>query len=1829
MKKSTRRNIRRQTTTTFGITLLVALVVSSVTGLFRDPMTEAARSRENNALVSGRPAPDEATRAGITEAFGKLPMSFEANEGQTDGRVKFLSRGGGYTLFLTSTEAVLSLSRPEEPRNKSLATDRRDRKKKGERVRRDVLRMRLLGARTTPQVEGADELSVRSNYFIGNDPKKWRTDVRQYAKVKYTGVYPGIDLIYYGNQQELEYDFIVAPGASPSKIRLAFKGAEEVSIDDEGELILRTGGGEVRQRKPFIYQELAGERREIEGRYAKTGKHEVGFEVGEYDATKPLVIDPVLLYSTYLGDNQHDFGRGIAVDNAGNAYVTGYTESTNFPTRNHYQTDQPLTDAFVTKLDTNLSGDASLVYSTYLGGNSTDIAFGIAADEFGNAYVTGRTDSTNFPTRNQYQTDQVSVDAFVTKLNTNLSGDASLVYSTYLGGSSGDIGNGIAADEAGNAYVTGLTQSSNFPTRNHYQTDQTSNDGFVTRLNTNLSGDASLIYSTYLGGNNIDEGAGIAADEIGNAYVTGFTQSSNFPTTPTAYQSTNQGQQDAFVTKLNTNLSGEASLAYSTYLGGGVNDEGRGIAADEAGNAYATGYTNSANFPTRNQYQTGTVAGNTNAFVTRLNTNLSGDASLVYSTYLAGNLPDIGRGIAADEAGNVYVTGRTDSTNFPTRDEYQTDQPGQDAFVTKLNTNLSGDASLLYSTYLGGNNLDEGFGIDIDSAGNAYVTGETVSPDFPVLNQYQTYPAQPLGVRDAFVVKLAEPTPTLSVNDVSVTEGDSGTVNAAFTVSLSPASGQIVTVNYATANGTATAGSDYQGIGTTTLTFNPGVTSQPVNLLVNGDTLDEDNETFFVNLSGAANATIADNQGVGTINDDDPLPNLAISDVTQVEGNSGTTNFGFTVSLSPASGRTVSVNYTTANGTATAGGDYQAAANALTFNPGETNKPVTVVVIGDTLNEADETFFVNLTNPTNATITDNQGVGTITNDDPVPTGNLTISGRILDDSGLSISGQLVILGGAESGSTVTDGNGNYSFANLSAGNYTVTTSSGNYSFSPANYSFSNLSVDRIANFVGTQTVVSITGRVTDGNDVGLGSVTLGLSMDGIPVATTSTDAVGNFGFGNLTAGANYVVMPVGSFSPSLLFFNNLSVNATANFTVVPSIPPTSAAISGRAADANNNPLVNVTVTLSGPITRVTSTDGAGNYSFANLALGGNYAVTIQNTYFVFGPSRADFSNLSGSQTFNFQAAPVVVPSPLPPPSDDFNSSTRDPNKWNLGILTQPPTAFDPLVNVAQINGQLVITPLAQVSGLHYNGYVSANSFDLRGGSVSVELVQAASGGADTIFAIGSDVDNFYRFMVHIAGPVPTPGGRDGIERPSDTAVAQLLFQVNVGGVLTALSIPYDPVAHRFMRFRHEALANAIVFETSPDNIAFTERHRVVLSRSVSALTAELSAGTSSPTNPGTAVFDNFGLVTSTFQFSAASYTVEEGGGSILITVTRSGSMTATGTVDYATADGTALQTTKYINAAGRLTFAPGEASKAFQVLIIDNALAEGNQNLDLLLQEPANSGLNTPGRAVLTIIDNDTTAPTSNPLEDPTFFVTQHYYDFLNREADAPGLAFWVDQITGCGGDTQCIEIRRINVSAAYFLSIEFQETGFLVHRFYNLALNRPNGLPRYLEFFRDTQAIGNGVIVGADGWEALLEANRVSYANEFATRAEFTALYPLTLSAAEYVDALYAHAAITPSAAERQAAIDEFSTPAGARGRVLRRVAENQALSAREFNRAFVLAQYFGYLRRNPDDAPDNNLDGYNFWLNKLNEFNGNFVNAEMVKAFITSGEYRQRFGP
>jgi hypothetical protein len=656
-----------------------------------------------------------ATDVRVSESYGKLPLQFEANRGQTHKDVRFLSRGAGYSLYLTAGEAVLVLSEPDADATRDArgTQARSGAKAHGKSV---ALRMSLVGAARKPVVTGADELPGKANYFIGKDRSQWRTNVPTYAKVQYQDVYPGIDLVYYGNQRQLEYDFVVAPGADPKKIVLGFKGADRLEIDAQGELVLHAAGADLRQHKPIIYQQIDGVRHDIAGGYVRKGANRVGFQVAAYDASRPLVIDPTLSYSTYLGGGGSDMARRVAADSDGNAYVTGQTTSLDFPTTSGaFQTVRGFgNDVFVTKL--NPSGSA-LAYSTYLGGNDFDAGNGIAVDANGNAYVTGTTTSTDFPTTpGAFQPALGMGFGFVTKLDAT---GSTLVYSTYLG--AGAQGAGIAVDAQGNAYMTGQTGSAFPTTPGAFQSVFGGGpvDAFVMKLNADGS---ALVYSTYLGGSKVDLASGIAVDTGGNAYVAGSTDSTDFPTTPGAFRAVPGG---GFITKLDPAGS---SLVYSTYLNAPIG----AIAVDAQGNAYVTG-TAGTDFQTTPGAFQPALAGSFDAFVAKLNPPGSG---LVYSTYLGGTNEDHGNGIAVNAAGNAYVTGSTSSSNFPTTpDAVQpalADGPGlvgvEDVFVTILNT--AGSAPV-YSTYLGGVVGDTGQGIAVDAASNAYVTGGTSSSNFP------------------------------------------------------------------------------------------------------------------------------------------------------------------------------------------------------------------------------------------------------------------------------------------------------------------------------------------------------------------------------------------------------------------------------------------------------------------------------------------------------------------------------------------------------------------------------------------------------------------------------------------------------------------------------------------------------------------------------------------------------------------------------------------------------------------------------------------------------------------------------------------------------------------------------------------------------------------------------------------------------------------------------------------------------------------------------------------------------------------------------------------
>ncbi len=719
-------------------------------------------------------------------ALGNLPLYFEAGTAPVAGPARFITRGCNYQFSLSPAEVQITLG------------------KNG--VKPATVRMDFVGPNPGAHISGDTELPGKVNYLMGNDPAAWRTGVPTFARVRVEELYPGVDLVYYGNQRQLEYDFTLASGTDPNLIKIHFDGADKISIGGKGELILALGRDEICQPAPVIYQMVAGARQAVAGGYRLINRHTVVFAIGNYDHRLPLVIDPVLSFSTYFGGNSSDAAWSIALDTNGFMYITGQTLSTQFyPTSGAFQTNFAgggvTGDAFVAKLTTNAQ---SIIYFTYLGGSADDIAYALTVDAAGHAYVAGTTDSANFPVTNaipggtKISGTFYPADAFVAELETN---GSKLVYSTYLGGSGFDAAYGIAVDSSNDTYVTGFTYSTNFPTTPNafqktlavtnwaYQAYYNAN-AFVTEIG---AGGTNLVYSSYLGGTNFDEGKGVAVDSSNNVYVTGFTASTNFPVTNAIYQQfvsvmfttnsapTNQvlttnlfngyllngvtnltSADDAFVAKFAPACT---SLIYSTLLGGTNSDVANSIAVDGSGNAYVTGWTLSTNFPNTVTNIAGLYNGLTNnaafafpiitnAFLTQITWSGS-NAAIGYSAVFGGTNfgGDVGYGVTVDPSGNAYVVGASSTTNFPAINTPgllgATNAGGSDVFVIVFSNNANG---ILYSGYLGGSGNDYGYGIAVDSQTNVYITGTTASANFPVFNdQGQT---SLRGASDAFLAKI-------------------------------------------------------------------------------------------------------------------------------------------------------------------------------------------------------------------------------------------------------------------------------------------------------------------------------------------------------------------------------------------------------------------------------------------------------------------------------------------------------------------------------------------------------------------------------------------------------------------------------------------------------------------------------------------------------------------------------------------------------------------------------------------------------------------------------------------------------------------------------------------------------------------------------------------------------------------------------------------------------------------------------------------------------------------------------------------------------------------
>jgi photosystem II stability/assembly factor-like uncharacterized protein len=2248
--------------------------------------------------------PSSATqRVSLNKEYGKLPLSFEANTGQTDSSVKYFARGAGYNVFFTAEEAVLVLpgvapgspssddeetvvSDDEPKTNHSELIKMRKRLAEQAAVPPTVIRMRLERSNSgPPAVTGGDELPGKVSYFFGNDSSKWRTNVSTYGKVTYNKVYPGIDLVYYGNRQQLEYDLVLQPGADPSAIKLKIDGAESMRIDRKGNLILKTKSGDLEQLKPAIYQEADGVRKEIKGSYVLHEGNKVGFRVSRYDRRKELIIDPVLrylsmvngsgesvclttdaagntyiaglvfdtdlnptpgayqiisggfadafvtklnatgsgvLYTTYLGGTFDDFVNGITVDSSGNAYLAGGT-SGSFPTTpGAFQSSAGgFIDGFLTKL--NPTG-SSLVFSTRLGGNGYDEVDSVFVDAGGAVYISGLTGSTNMPaTVGAFRTTfSGGLDGFAAKMN---SGATALTYLTYYGGGGFDYPTNMAVDAAGNFYFSGQTTSLNLPTQNAIQPTmggntrgffKTSNAGTTWALsNTNnqtgyvfaiainpttpsiiyAGTDGGVIKSTdggatwsntgpmparwvrsllfdpsnpntiYAGANegvfrstdggntwvarsnglinpalsvdvrglasNVSQPNTIYAAHLSgtfkttdgganwSAITTGLPSSTNSltnalvvdptsiniayiaivnaqrvfkttnggtswaaaatglpntqvnglainPTTPqTLYAATNIGvykttnggtnwavmnnglllprtdgnatnppinciaidpsnpntvyavastqaaadgsfysfatvfkstdgganwtpqtsgfnnahttfasvavdpsnsanvyagsfgDADAFFMKLNASGS---SLAFSSYFGGDRVDSANGVAIDSANNLYMLGNARGFGFPTTaGAFQT-TLAGNSDAFVAKL----SNAGALVYSTLIGGNdVETSAGGLAVDATGNAYLTGATFSTNFPvTPGAFQSTigNPGvraADVFVAKLNPAGSG---LIYASYLGGggNDVVNGFvgsRLSIDSSLNAYLTGVTTSPNFPAFDFVNS------GVNTrTFVGKIDGTVATYNITGRVTTAANAPVAGVRVQASTSldviydgitdaqgyyniinvPPGDYVVTpdkygtnghylfappsINLPgfssnqTANFTATQVYDIFGQVTSSTVLGLGIFDVTINLTgsaTRSTTSDANGQFVFQDLL-PGNYTVTPNKPGFTFNPTSlPFNNLAgdqfapfttastpfftISGRVATPGNAGIGNATVSLFLRPQRGQTTNVTTTDANGNYSfsnvqSGGVYtlMAANPLMTFTPPTaainnlisnqtvnfTSGPVTgligklafVTLAGLNVMNADTTGETTLTplslqcssdesqpswSPDGSTIAfadcngvdnniylikaDGTGRTQITND---PTGeifpswapdgnqitytygecsgtdhvvpdvfaispagtnrtNLTNTGIVDGYSDWSPNGSRIVFTRAQSvdcSSVGSDDADLYTIKSIGGGDVQLTNTPSaeiNPKYSPdgSKIAFVREFEDTANGVFGESIYVmdadgSNVVKLTPDNMLAVGPT---WSPDGTKIAFTASSG-----------------------GPSQIFVINADGTGLAQLTAPPTLRESVAwqhySISGHITGNTDGP---VTMVLAGTLSRVTQTNANGDYVFGNLTPGGNYSVSPVSTAFTYTPAKADVNNLVGNQTANFTVQ-AAVPAPTPPLSDDFGGTQRDPLQWNLGTLTQPMLAFDPAVTVVQQNGQLVITPLTNVPGLHYNGYVSVNSFDFTNATLTAHVTQVASGTADTIFAIGTDLDNFSRFRVKGPGSEPnkkggTPGG-----------VAQLIFEVRISGSLTSLTIPYDPVAHAYFRFRHDPLPNDIVFETSPDDKDFTERHRVTLARGVQAQSAELSAGTSGATTPGAAAFGSVQLVTNTFQFAQVIGTqpnvnTNEGAGRVELTITRIGSTVSPATVEFITRDtaglnncnvfnGIASSRCDYATSIGSVRFEIGQTTKTISVPLVDDGFAEGPETFTVSVRNANGAGIGTPSRSIVTIADNDS-ATGANPIDTTNFFVRQQYVDFLSREPDPAGFAGWVNLINNCpAGDITC---DRINVSSAFFRSAEFQGRGYFVYRFYPVAYGRK---PDYNEFMPDLAKVSGFLS------DQQLEEAKVSFINEFMSRPAFVAKFNL-LNDTQYVDTLLATAQITSP--NRDFWIAALGNGTRTRATVLRDISESLEVYNKYFNQAFVVMQYFGYLRRDPDIF-------YLNWIEVL-DTTGDF--RGMVFGFSNSLEYRFRFGP
>src|SRR5262245_7067477 len=2016
MKKIRRRNYRH-------LIITIVILLAAALLIFQS-------QTQSHAMSSYRPPAGSFSlnQSKVKQLFADMPVAFELNTGRAAPEVKFLAQGPGMQLLLSSHQTTLVTNGAK-------------------------FRMDFPGANTFANVMGEQQLIEHRNYLLGNNCARWQTDVPVFRRVTYEGIYPGINLTFYGNQREIEYDFVVAPGADPAAIRLKFDPRLASRILANGDLVLRNGRERIIERKPQIYQEIDGQRHAIAGHYVRLRNLEVGFEVGEYDKTKPLIIDPTLIYSTYLGGGSDDAGSSIALDNNGNLYVTGVTSSTNFPTHAPaYPNNKGLSDIFVTKID---GATGNVVYSTYVGGSGLDRADGIAVDSNGNAYVVGRVGdtSTDFPTTAGALAATYrggDFDGVVFKLNP---AGNSLVYSTFLGGEDNDSVEGIAVDQSGNAYVTGGTRSNGFPTTaSGFQSFRAGDtDAFLTKLN---AAGSAVLYSTMLGGAGTDRGSGIVADATGKAYIAGYSASPDFPTQD-AFQTFSGGSFDGFVAKVDPDASGAASLVFATYLGGIADDKAFGIAIDNtASNVYVVGQTSSNNFPVLNPAQPSS-GGSFDAFIAKI----SSTGTKIYATYFGGSGDDRGTGIAANATG-VYVTGFTSSTNLPVVAPLQINNGGGfDAFVAKLNT--AGN-SFLYSTYLGGS-ANENFvaavtatnPIAVDNS-NAYITGYTASTNFPTASASQGTSG---GGQDAFVAKIADATPaadfSLAILPASRTVNPSS--GTTYTVTATPAGGFTGNISLSLAgasNDTSTSfnpasisitdASAKSSTLTVTTTGNtpPGTYSLNVTA-TSGNLQHSASAQLIVSGPAAANLsltkTASPNPGV-------TLANLTYRITVTNSGPSPATNVVVTDNLPPG------ITFTSATPT-----------------QGSCSGNSTVTCNLGSLASGSFAIISILVQPQAPGSLTNSASVTATESDPDPADNSTTiqtsiqspsSGPSMTDPNLSV--KTVVTGLSQPTSMAFIGNNNFFIFEKNTGKVQRVTGGVVQTPPPLDLAVNSgserggLGIALHPNFAfngyvylywtesstGVDTTnlaeVPILGNRVD-RYVWNGSV-LTFDRNIIKLRAYQADANqqlrGNHNGGVLRFGPDGKLYILMGDNGRRGYLQNLLCGPTSGPCPGPIVADDQ--FGGPAPD--NNHLTGFILRLNDDGSTPTDNPFSQIITIQPGEVDANirkiFAYGVRNGFGLgFDPYSGNlWDQENGDDAFDEMnrvtagsnngwvqiMGPISRVAQYKQIETSYGSGDLQQLRWPPSLIANTPSAA--LANLLTFPGAhyndpefswkyaIPAAPLGFVAGrglgpqfesdmfvgaartflangflfrfkftpdrLHFsfsdprlNDLVADNDdkFDIK---ESESLLIGRDFGITTDIQTGPNgnlfiVSNSNGAVYEVSGKQPTlfTANLTGTqETPPNNSKAN--------GTATLLLSPDETTARVSLNFSGLTSAQTdahihgpgaagviapILFPLPNGNVSdfLINLTPVDVTNLKSGL---LYINVHSANFPNGEIRGQFGNSSSasSVQFSAATYLVSESTGLATLTVTRLGNTSTAADVSYATNDngnmnscnvnnGKASSRCDYEQTIGTLHFAPGETFKTISVPFTDDAYAEGNETFTVNLTNANGTVLGSPNIATVTIADNETTSGV-NPIDNTNFFVYQHYLDFLNRQPDPGGFAFWTNNISSCGANPACTEVQRINTSASFFLSIEFNETGLLAYltnraAFGNMSAPNPPVPLTYNRFVNDTQALQKNFIFGAPGAAAQLEANKQAYFNEFVTRPQFVAKYG-SLSNRDYVDTLFATAGLNTTTAElyiaklngsqlvppnassatglvilRQAAsgfganvslsfnnlssaetsahihgpaaaganapaiatlpngqvvnfpitltaaqandlsggllyvdVHTANSPDGeirgqlprnlfirdvlvarlddgtlTRAQVLRLVAESEFLKLNEFNRAFVGMEYFGYLRRDPDSA------GFNFWLNKLNNFNGNFINAEMVKAFLSSIEYRQRFGP